>query len=58
MVRLIEELGYLKDYKLETVYSAVSLADRYLVNITVMKEQAPDLIALAVTCVLMAAKIE
>ena len=35
MVRLIEELAYMKDYKLETIFIAVSLADRYLVNITI-----------------------
>ena len=35
MVMLIEELCNLKEYKLETLYLAVSLADRYLVNIAV-----------------------
>ena len=58
MVQLIEELGILKHYKLETVFTAVSLADRYLVTVTVKRGQAPCLITLAVTCVLIAAKIE
>ena len=35
MVILIEELNLLKEYKLETLYLAVSLADRYLVNIAI-----------------------
>ena len=58
MVRLIEELGFMKDYKLETILIAVSLADRYLVNIAIKGEPAPCLIPLAVVCVLMAAKLE
>ena len=35
MVRLIEDLAYIKHYKLETIFTAVSLADRYLVNMTI-----------------------
>ena len=35
MVMLIEELCNIKEYKLETLYLAVSIADRYLVNIAV-----------------------
>ena len=35
MVMLIEDLAQLKDYKPETLYLAVSLADRYLVHIAV-----------------------
>ena len=58
MVRLIEELAYMKDYKLETIFIAVSLADRYLVNIAIKGDPAPCLIPLAVVCVLMAAKLE
>ena len=58
MVRLIEELVFLREYKLETIFIAVSLADRYLVSIAVKKERAPCLITLAVISVLMAAKLE
>ena len=59
MVLLIEELHALKKYKLETLYLAVSLADRYLVYIAVCEEKEPtSLITLAVTCILMAAKLE
>ena len=58
MVKLIEELAFMKDYKLETILIAVSLADRYLVNIAIKGEPAPCLIPLAVVCVLMAAKLE
>jgi len=58
MVRLIEELCYMKAYKLETIFIAVSLADRYLVNVAIKREPAPCLIPLAVVCVLMAAKLE
>ena len=58
MVILIEELHALKEYKVETLYLAVSFADRYLVNVAVKKEQAPNLIQLAVVSLLMAAKME
>ena len=59
MVLLIEELHALKQYKVETLYLAVSLADRYLVYIAVGEAQAPpSLVTLAVTCILMAAKLE
>ena len=58
MVILIEELNLLKEYKLETLYLAVSLADRYLVNIAIKGQPSPNLIALAVTSILLAAKLE
>ena len=58
MVRLIEELVLLREYKLETIFIAVSLADRYLVSIAVKKGRVPCLITLAVISVLMAAKLE
>lgn len=57
MVLLIEDLCLLKDYKPETLYMAVSLADRYLVHIAVEGKTAPCLITLAVVCLLMAAKL-
>lgn len=58
MVMLIEDLCSVKEYKIETLYLAVSLADRYLVNIAVLGKVAPCLITLAVSCILMAAKLE
>ena len=58
MVMLIEDLASLKQYKVETLYLAVSIADKYLVNIAVQGNQAPCLITLAVTSLLMGAKIE
>lgn len=58
MIILIEELNQLKEYKIETLYLAVSIADRYLVNIAVQGKAAPNLISLAVVSILMAAKME
>ena len=58
MVLLLEELHNIKDYKIETLYLAVSLADRYLVNFAVSRYQPPCHITLAVTCLLIAAKLE
>ena len=58
MVLLIEELHTMKQYKIETLYLAVSLADRYLVYIAFTEKEPPCLVTLAVTCVLLAAKLE
>ena len=58
MVMLIEELTALKDYRTETLYLAVSLADRYLSRLAHRRAAAPCLILLAVTCILIAAKME
>lgn len=58
MVFLIEEIHRLKEYKEETFYSAVSLADRYLVYLTVSNQHPPCLIRLAIICCLMAAKLD
>ena len=58
MVLLIEELHALKRYKIETLYLAVSLADRYLVYIAFSEREPPCLVTLSVTCLLLAAKLE
>ena len=38
MVMLIEDLHHLKEYKIETLYLAVSIADKYLVNVAVQNK--------------------
>lgn len=58
MVTLLESLNVEKHYKEETLYVAVSLCDRYLINLSINKLTPPCLIMLAVTCTLMAAKLE
>ena len=58
MVLMIEDLYKLRQYYLETFYLAVSIADRYLIGLTVREERAPCLVTLGVTCLLLAAKIE
>ena len=58
MVNLIEDLYLLRQYYLETFYLAVSIADRYLINLTLKEENVPCLVALGVTSLLLAAKIE
>ena len=58
MVTLIESLWQKKQYRLETLYLAVSLSDRYLVNLAINNRAAPNLVTLAVVVVLIAAKIE
>ena len=58
MVLLIEELVLFKNYRTETMYSAVTIADKYLVRKIVHGFEIPCLVTLAVTCILMAAKFE
>ena len=58
MVILIEDLHRHKGYKIDTLFLAVSIADRYLVNMAVEGQKAPCLVTLGVTCLLMAAKLE
>ena len=58
MVILIEDLHRHKGYKIDTLMLAVSIADRYLVNLAVEGQKAPCLVTLGVTCLLMAAKLE
>ena len=48
----------MKKYKVETLHTAVSLADRYLVKIIGQERNLPCLISLATVCLLMAAKLE
>lgn len=57
MVILIEELHRKKKYRLETLFLAVSIADRYLINLTVSQKPAPCLVNMAVTCLLLSAKL-
>ena len=57
MVILLEELVRKRRYRRETLFLAVSLADRYLVTLTVSERPAPCLVNLAVTCLLLAAKL-
>lgn len=58
MVMLLEELHEIKKYKVETLYTAISLADRYLIQIAKNKMETPCLLTLSIVCILMAAKIE
>ena len=58
MVLTIEELHSIKQYQIETLYLAVSLADKYLVYSAFSEKEPPCLATLAVTCVLLAAKLE
>lgn len=58
MITLLEALNQEKEYKPETLYLAVSLCDRYLVNLLIKDEKAPCLITLSVIATLMAAKLE
>ena len=58
MVTLMEDLNRIKEYKEETLFLAASIADRYLVNLTVKQQTAPCLIRLAIISILMAAKLE
>lgn len=56
MVLLIQELHRQKEYKVETLHLAISIADRYLAALKDTKK--PSLVHLATISVLMAAKLE
>ena len=55
---LIEKLHFLQQYKPETLYLATSIADRFIVNQAIVGNSAPDAVVLAVTCVMLAGKLE
>ena len=55
---LIEELAEYKKYKLETLYLAFNMADRYLACLLADKRALPNLITLAVAALLLTSKIE
>ena len=57
LVLVIESLHDTKGYKLETLYLAVSLADRFLAKTMAAGEPKPCLLTLPVTCLIIAAKI-
>ena len=58
MVYLLEELNEAEGWKQETLFQAISIADRFLSRRAQLRKTAPCLIALAVTSLMIAAKIE
>ena len=59
LINIIQELNRKKEYKVETLHLAGSIADRYLKIVLSSNDQPiPNLFALAATCMLMAAKLE
>ena len=58
MVYLLEELNEAEGWKQETLFQAISIADRYLNHRAKLGKPAPCLISLAVTSLMIAAKIE
>ena len=57
MVLLMEELWRLRDYRLETLYLSVSIADNYLMKLATTNQKAPCLVTLGMTCLFLAAKL-
>ena len=58
LIVVLEELNRLKEYKEETFYIACSIADRYILSLAKSGHQPECLMNLAVTTILMAAKLE
>ena len=58
MVTVIIEVHRIKNYKEETLYLAINLADRYLYSLASYQQPSPCLIKLSFVCILMAAKLE
>ena len=57
MINLIEKLGEIKEYSIDTYFLAVNLLDRYLAK-TNKNETVTCLGSVAVTCLLIAVKLE
>lgn len=58
LIVVVEELIRLKEYKEETFYIACSIADRYILSLAKSNHQPECLMNLAVTVVLISAKLE
>ena len=58
LVSVLQDLHKKKDYKIETLHLAGSIADRYLKLVLSKDLEMPNMFALAATCTLMAAKLE
>lgn len=58
MIVIIQELHRLKKYKIETLFTAVQIADSYLRELALKNELVPELVAIATISILMAAKVE
>ena len=58
MIILIEKLHCYRKCAQETLYTAVSIADKYLKKLASLNQTAPDLNLLSVTCLFMASKLE
>ena len=57
-ILLISQLSDAMKYKTETLYVAVSIMDRYLINMISINEKAPCLVTLGVVVLMIAAKLE
>ena len=58
MFFVIEKIHEIKEYKIETMFAAMSIADRYLEKLALAQIKAPCLVTLGITSLLMAVKIE
>ena len=58
MMTVIFEVHRIKNYKEETLYLAINLADRFLNSLATNQQPSPCLIRLSYVCILMAAKLE
>ena len=57
MVNMMEDMAEAEKLKDETLHLAVSIADRYLINVGTAGKSAPCLIVLAVTSMMLAGKM-
>ena len=58
MIVLMEEIANLLSYKLETLYTAVAIADHYLAYLIPLNEISPCVVQLGTTCLWIASKLE
>ena len=58
VILLMKHLSEAMLFRTETLYVAVSIMDRYLINLIAKDKKGPCLVTLGVTCLMIAAKLE
>ena len=57
-IMLMSHMNEAMGFKADTLYVSASIMDKYLINLSSRNKKAPCLVTLAITCVMIAAKLE
>ena len=58
VILVMKKLNDAMGYKLETLFKAVSVVDRYLIHLSLLRRKAPCLVTVGFTCLMIGAKLE